>query len=337
MTNNITNEDLANVMRDITHNLNLNIAASDAVYKQALKQYFVKLEGSSDKAYDDRRSGKDKWMSNIIRNGKEPKGKVTIGIGFNMNIESKDDPKNKDNSRVIWAAALPEVSFDDAKEGKIELTEEQIDRLFDKTIEVRLRKLRGIYGNSWNKFRPNERLSIISAFFNCEALVNGSSQFSKHMKLYAETHDPEYLKAAVKELRENSNGGDIDLQSRRDAEATLLNSLNCPFYVAGTERHLPEELPIVYAEKTRIPRGLVTTEPNQNEDYFIWRTKMDDKVRASHIIKEGMIFRKDRNERPKGEANCRCYEEAIPDIIEDIAQHKSYFLGGIDWRMKRAS
>ena len=48
------------------------------------------------------------------------------------------------------------------------------------------------------------------------------------------------------------------------------------------------------------------------EDYYIWRTKKDDKVRGAHAEREGKIFNK--NVPPEGgnpgeDYNCRCWAE----------------------------
>ena len=67
-----------------------------------------------------------------------------------------------------------------------------------------------------------------------------------------------------------------------------------------------------YAPNPYAREILIDDMKRHEEDYYIWRTKGDEKVRASHEEREGKVY--NRNLPPDGgnpgeEHNCRCWEE----------------------------
>ena len=71
----------------------------------------------------------------------------------------------------------------------------------------------------------------------------------------------------------------------------------------------------VASENSINPRlkGVLSDDMQQNpEDYYIWRTKGDDKVRGKHAEREGKIFNKHippECGNPGEDYNCRCWAE----------------------------
>ena len=130
---------------------------------------------------------------------------------------------------------------------------------------------------------------------------------------YAKTSDPKYLQNAVDEVEKRSNGGNsAGIQNRRNAEGALLNSKNVPDESSG----LPKTASL---NKTIVPLKNAPFKQGINQDYFIWRTQGDSKVRSEHKVLEGKIFRKD--DPPGGYIpgvcnRCRCHAEEVPDCIK---------------------
>ena len=58
---------------------------------------------------------------------------------------------------------------------------------------------------------------------------------------------------------------------------------------------------------------ILADDMNENpQDYYIWRTKKDDKVRGAHAEREGKIFNKHippEGGNPGEDYNCRCWAE----------------------------
>lgn len=59
--------------------------------------------------------------------------------------------------------------------------------------------------------------------------------------------------------------------------------------------------------------GILADDMDKNpENYYIWRTKGDDKVRSTHAAREGLIFNKHippEGGNPGEDYNCRCWAE----------------------------
>ena len=83
----------------------------------------------------------------------------------------------------------------------------------------------------------------------------------------------------------------------------------------------------VASENSINPRlnGILEDDLNKNpEDYYIWRTKKDEKVRGKHAEREGKIFNKHippEGGNPGEDYNCRCWAEPYkPEKITDKQQ-----------------
>lgn len=289
-------------IRDEIHNLDLNNPEHMKIYEARLYEFIKTNEGKHKKVYTD------------------SKNKRTIGIGFNM---------DRDEARDEWDNVFHgTVSFDDAREGRIKLTDEQIDALFPCCLETRRKELRIIYGRAWKngQIKPNERMAIEDAYFVGPALVGSKTKFYKNIKDYVKTSDLAYLKKAHREIKERSNpiADKIEdtpearekealrrkgIQNRRDVQAKMLASYECPFYTQPHEGQFPQ-MPCkrVILGKTRIPREA----PGPyiyHEDLYIWRTCKDNKVRSTHRDNEGKLFLKSSpppTGNPGDAYNCRC-------------------------------
>ena len=91
----------------------------------------------------------------------------------------------------------------------------------------------------------------------------------------------------------------------------------------------------VVNEKSPNPRlsGILADDMDKNpENYYIWRTKGDDKVRSAHAAREGFIFNKHippEGGNPGEDYNCRCWAE--PYEPEKYKNKQTFVdLGGLD-------
>ena len=91
----------------------------------------------------------------------------------------------------------------------------------------------------------------------------------------------------------------------------------------------------VASENSINPRlnGILEDDLNKNpEDYYIWRTKKDEKVRGKHAEREGKIFNKHippEGGNPGEDYNCRCWAE--PYKPEKVAGKQQLVdLSGLD-------
>jgi GH24 family phage-related lysozyme (muramidase) len=229
--------------------------------------------------------------------------------------------------RGDWQKTV-QTDFDDVYYGKVGINDEEVDKLLKHHIKEAVKTLKDVYKNVWDVFRPNEKMAIIVAYFNCNGVVGNNTNFQEHMTGYARTGDKEYLLKAVEELKARSNKDKLPgIAVRREAEAALLNSTECPFYVFGNEKHFPNLRDAVYAEKTRIPSSVTKGElASDADEFFVWRTKLDGKVRESHLIREGLIFRRGRAgmDMPGEAFGCRCWKEALPKRFS-VREHKAMF------------
>jgi GH24 family phage-related lysozyme (muramidase) len=91
---------------------------------------------------------------------RDTRGKITIGVGFNM---------DRDEARMEWNEIFGRaVSFDDVYKGDRKLTIEEIERMY-----------RGVC----NKLRSNEKITIISLYFNGKSLVGKKTNFYKYDRI----------------------------------------------------------------------------------------------------------------------------------------------------------
>ncbi len=324
-------EQMAEIIRDTTHNL---IVTEDSeldneIYFDRLKYFIGMLEGYRKDAYLDgieKPTNRAEYISvrqfNTFseekqkeerRKYKEKTGKwpiVTVGIVANLEIDGILDRFD----RILGEPGLMQLIYS----GKANLTDEQVAIIFRDCIEERFYRLRNIYKSSWNNLRVNEQITIISLYFNLPALADGRTSFYKHIKNYVETGDVRYLKLAVHEVEKRSNPDKNNgIQNRRDAEGALLASYNSPTYTKPHESLDSAKLTTAELNKTIVPLNNDYPITGINSDYFIWRTKMDNNVRAEHAKKEGKIYRKDNppGKLPGEDYNCRCNAEEVPDYI----------------------
>ncbi|WPY00277.1 hypothetical protein Trichorick_00149 [Candidatus Trichorickettsia mobilis] len=155
--------DEAQLIRDLTHNLDMESPSGKAQYDKLLKQMLVMLEGKKKRVYPDNSSKK----------------LPTIGIGFNMKADGAREEWNK-----AFSNDPNKPSFDAAINGKIELTDQQIDTLSDYSIKTRKGRIQEGYGADWHKLRGNERLAIEVLFYNCEGLVRDGTKFKHYLHNY---------------------------------------------------------------------------------------------------------------------------------------------------------
>ena len=308
-------EEMAYKVRDTVHNLDLADKESYDMFREHSRRFFAKLEGYYLEAYDDSVNPKNKanLMRNVIASGEETTGNVTVGIGFNM------DSGGKQKGRGEWDKVLS-TSFDAVYHGKTKLKPEEVDRLFFHSIDIRIKRLQDEYKGSWDKLRPNEQMAILSAYFNGPGTVQSGTKFHKHITAYVATGDTEYLRKAYNELRHNTNK-EGDKQERRNAESTLLDSTQCPFYVFGPDKHFLYIKKPVSIEETIIPRGMPCPDSQKFPEFFVWRTQLDSKVRFEHWRREGLIYRMDNvpdNKMPGCDYGCRCWAEPVPDVVSVI-------------------
>lgn len=321
-------------IRDSVHNyiIQKSNEIEDTVFFERLKSFIVKVEGMRYEAYldgipdpDDRfqfiavakfNSLDDLTQAKLRRKCEEsPRGRkpiTTVGIG--ANIETEDFRKQYD--KLLGVPGLVQRVYD----GEVNLTDDQVDKIFRESIRVRLVQLRQIYGSDWDKLRANERMAIISLYFNHPSLAKDGTNFREHIRKYIEASDVQHLKAAVKEVREKSNKDkDVGQQNRRDAEAELLSSHKCPAYTKPHESPDAVKIREAHLNDTIMPINCdpLCSEQGVNAEYFVWRTRMDHKVRENHLQNEGKIFRRDNPTGflPGETHNCRCQAEDVPDEV----------------------
>jgi hypothetical protein len=315
--------------RDRIHNLDLNFSKHQKIYRNIAKEFIIRNE------IHYTASGLPIFNAKIrkgdLDNAKEPN--FTIGIGFNMNrSEAKDE----------WTQVFAgELDFEKAKQGKYSLTDDQIIRLFEYGLEIRLKELKKIYKGYWDKFKPNEKLMIEDAYFNYPKLVGNHSNFAKNVKLYVDTNDIAHLRAAVYEIAQHSNPrADIGIGKRRDAQAEMISSHKAPLYCKPNELSIPSKPEMkAYLSKTIIPRDpykeafnhylrtgqeprYQLSETSKRGDLYIWRSLHDNKVRPEHKANDGKLFSASNppsTGNPGDDYGCRCFADyEIPIWVEVV-------------------
>lgn len=232
----------AEKIRNQVHNLVL--PRDIEIYNQHLEEFLIIFEGMKPKAYDDKQSKKD---------GKK-KGKITVGIGFNMDAPgAKDeweevfdvfervvDPKKKiaeycSNQNNPFKDIV--CAFRDVYSGHYrDLTRSEMEQLLWHHLNNDKKKLLKIYSEDlWNKFSPNIQLAIQDMYYNLPALVRERTAFCGHIKKYAETGDTKDLAKAIDEVKNHSNAPYVGnestwagVQVRRNAQAIMLDDTACP-------------------------------------------------------------------------------------------------------------
>ena len=258
---------------------------------------------------------------------RDTKGILTIGYGFNMDRGSAS--RNEWNN--IFKRAL---SFDAAKNGEIEITKEQARALKEFGVGLREKELAKIYAPYWDKMRLNERAILTDLYYQQPKLADDNTRFYVNLKEYYRTGNPDYFELAITEVKLHSSYSKnpierIGLQNRNNIRAIILDSRESPLYSNPHDELIPEDKKIkIILGETIIPREVSAKFPKTSYigDYYIWRTRIDDKVRSSHTEHEGRVFRHDAQMMHPGEDyNCRCYKERLP-INAEIIEQKSQML-----------
>ncbi|MEK7654706.1 MAG: hypothetical protein AAB323_00410 [Pseudomonadota bacterium] len=189
-------------MRNQLFALDLTCPEDQKQYADLLYQFILINEGSRAQAYLD------------------TVGKVTVGIGFNMDASS---------AKTQWAQVFgSSVSFAEVYTKKRNLAEIEIRKLFDLSISARRQEIKKIYGAAWDQFTGNEKVGIEDAYFNAPVLVNGKTNFYRQMCCYVQTCDQNCLLKAIYEIKSNSNPTrHTGIQNRRDKQAEMLSTHLC--------------------------------------------------------------------------------------------------------------
>ena len=296
-------------LRNELHNLNMTNSFDHEVYYDKLLYIIASGEGFKPQIYRD------------------TKGILTIGYGFNMDRGSAS--KNEwDN---IFKGAL---SFEDAKNGEIEITKVQARALKKFGVWLREKELAKIYAPYWNKMRLNERAILTDLYYQQPKLAGSKTRFCTNLKKYYRTGNSDYFELAITEVKLHSSYSKnpierIRLQNRNDIRAIILDSRNSSLYSNPHDELIPEDKKIkIVLGETIIPREVSAKFPKTSDlgDYYIWRTRMDDKVRSAHTKYEGRVFRHNAQMiHPSEDYNCRCYKERLP-INAEIIEQKSQML-----------
>ena len=238
--------------------MDLSISDNQEIFFDSLRSFIRLPEGERLEAYDDKtprldsEGGGGKPVRQILASGEKVLGNVTIGVGFNM------DAGKKKGGREEWDDAFGgAVDFDEVYEVKLRLTQEQADQLFNHNLNVRLDKVKNIYEESWDKLRANERIAIVSAYFNGRKLVGSSTNFYAHITAYAKTGDEKHLSTAVEEMKSRSNPDkNKGIQNRRDYDSNMLNSIEAKFYSPPSSPLIPNTKMKIIVGQTIVPIGM---------------------------------------------------------------------------------
>lgn len=221
-------------LREEIQDLDLNNPDDLEIYREKRREYIsVNEEG---KRHKDGRTGVyDDSTGKPLEPGQKPKGNATVGIGYNM---------DRRGARDEWGDAfksLPEEQrpdFDKVKQGKEKLNQGQIDTLFEHGVSEREKQLENIYGDTWDKLEPNERLAIEDLYYNGGGGLVGKKRngedtnFKKNIDEYVKAKERGDTEAANKplddaiwETRKNSNAEKLrGIQNRRNSESEMLNT-----------------------------------------------------------------------------------------------------------------
>ncbi len=185
-------------MRDRLFSLNLSTAEGQKEYGDLLYQFILLNEGSRATAYLD------------------TVGKVTVGIGFNMDGSS---------AKTEWEKAFgSSVPFADVYNRSRSLSEDEIRKLFDLNITVRRFEIEKIYQDVWGCLTGNVRVAIEDLYFNAPSLVSAKTNFHRQICSYVQNQDQQSLLNAIEEVKNHSNSShSTGLQHRRDREAEMLS------------------------------------------------------------------------------------------------------------------
>jgi hypothetical protein len=118
-----------------------------------------------------------------------------------------------------------------------------------------------------------------------ENWLASSTNFYAHITAYAKTGDQEDLSTAVEGMKSRSNPEkNKGIQNRRDYDSTMLNSIKAKFYSPLNSPLIPNTKIKIIVGQTIVPIGMNSFFLQYaNSKYFIWRTRLDDRVRSDHF------------------------------------------------------
>ncbi len=171
--NNFTKEGLGIFIHNLFHNMDLSDIHNVKIYNFYKLHYIAAFEGEERRAYDDAVGSKHpyKYANKIFAAGRKPIGNITVGAGFNM---------DRPDARAEWDKILgDEVSFDDVYSGSTLINNQQLKRLLKYSVDPREAELAKSYKEVWGKLRPNEKIAVLSAYYNGPRLVKTNTRFCK--------------------------------------------------------------------------------------------------------------------------------------------------------------
>lgn len=89
-------------------------------------------------------------------NSEQPR--KTIGVGFNL---------DQRGSREIFEKYLPDVSFDEVRDGKQSLTDPQVTKLFDGTLKIKIKETKDIFPN-YDNYPKEVQIALVNGVFRGE-------------------------------------------------------------------------------------------------------------------------------------------------------------------------
>ena len=99
-----------------------------------------RFEGKKKKVYNDK---------------KQPGGKKTVGIGFNM---------QQGDARKTWKKVLPDVPFNDVLSGKRCLKDAEIKKLFQHSLDLKTATAKRIFKN-YDKYPDDVKTALLNSVF----------------------------------------------------------------------------------------------------------------------------------------------------------------------------
>jgi len=125
---------------------------------------------------------------------------------------------------------------------------------------IRVKEIERIYREVWDKLRANERITIISLYFNSPKLIKKGTNFYKLILNYINSSDEKHLSTAVSEVLIHSNEkNDPGIKNRRIYEATLLKSTLAPFYSPPNSQLMPEGPIKIMFKETIVHIGMASS------------------------------------------------------------------------------
>jgi hypothetical protein len=186
-------------LRDRLHNLDPSDPEHQRIYEDTLEKITLANE-----THVDEKTGKAKINNEVYPDNANPPRK-TIGIGFNMDRGKKEESKKTEESQKEWKAAFGDaVSFWNAYNGKIKITDEQAWHLFRTGIKIRRAELIDCFKEeNWKRLKGNERAALEDAYYNGPGLLTIIHKKQRKpnkcltaMQNYVQTGDVKYIHEA---------------------------------------------------------------------------------------------------------------------------------------------